>query len=68
MLFRSNKSQKLLKFANELEAHTLGIEDDNEKAHIQSYIKIVRQEAENCDPVSDILSDIKELICQMPKD
>lgn len=63
-----NKSQKLLKFANELEAHTLGIEDDNEKAHIQSYIKIVRQEAENCDPVSDILSDIKELICQMPKD
>ena len=61
------KSKKLLTFANELEAYALDI-DDNNKAEIQRYINIIRQEAENCDPVTDILNDIKELVFQMPKE
>jgi len=56
-----DKSRKLLKFAEELEAFASDIGDDTIKSPLLTYIDFVREKADKCDPVADILNEVKAL-------
>lgn len=55
------KSQKLRKYVEELEVFTTNTSDEITKELLTKYIHFVRQKAENCDPVTDILNEIKAI-------
>jgi hypothetical protein len=56
-----DKSRKLLKFAEELEAFASDICDDTIKGPLITYVDFVREKANKCDPVADILNEVKAL-------
>jgi len=56
------KSQKLLKYAEELEAFASDTNDETVREPLSTYIKLVRQKAEKCDPVKVILTEVKAII------
>lgn len=53
------KSQELRKYAGELEAFTSTLDDPIKKEQLTAYIQFVRQRAQENDPVSDILNEIR---------
>ncbi|MNO27925.1 hypothetical protein D3C76_178110 [compost metagenome] len=55
------KSQELRKYAGELEAFTSTLDDPIKKEQLTAYIQLVRQRAQESDPVSDILNEIRLL-------
>jgi hypothetical protein len=55
------KSQKLRKYTEELENFVSKESDDITKELLTTYISIVRQKAANCDPITDILNQVKAI-------
>ncbi|ETT74130.1 hypothetical protein C173_10031 [Paenibacillus sp. FSL R7-277] len=55
------KAQKLRGYTEELERFVAACMDETEKELITTYIQLVREAAEDCDPVKDILSEMKTL-------
>jgi len=55
------KSQKLRKYAGELEVVVSTASDKTTKELLTSYINLVRQKAGNCDPVTDILNEVRDI-------
>lgn len=55
------KSQKLHAYAKELEEFASGMSEDTTKELLARYIRLVRQKAEKCDPLIEILNEIKEI-------
>lgn len=55
------KAQKLRNFAEELESFVVACKDKTTKELLTTYIQLVREAAENCYPVKDILSEVKAL-------
>jgi len=56
-----DKSRKLLKFAEELEAFASDIGDDTIKGPLVIYIDLVREKADKCDPIANIINEVKLL-------
>lgn len=56
------KAQKLREYAEELERFVVACKDETTKKSFTTYIQLVREEAEDCDPVEDILSEVKALV------
>lgn len=57
-------SQKLLKYAEELEAFAKAMVDETTKEMLSVYIDLVHRKSENHDPVKDILNEVKAIINQ----
>lgn len=55
------KSQKLRNYAVELEVFASTASDEITKELLTAYINFVHQKAENCDPVADILNEVKAI-------
>jgi hypothetical protein len=55
-------SQKLRKYAGELEAYALETDDEITREQLSAYIDLVHQKAEKCDPVKDILTEVKTVV------
>lgn len=55
------KSQKLRKYTEELENFVSTESDDTTRELLTTYISFVRQKAANCDPITDILSQVKAI-------
>lgn len=55
------KAQRLHQYAKALEAYALATGDEATKELLSMYIALVRQKAESCDPVDDILNEIKSI-------
>lgn len=55
------KSQRLRKYAEELERYALETSDEVTKELLSVYITLVHRKADNCDPVTDILNEIKSI-------
>lgn len=55
------KAHKLRDYAEELERFVATSEDEMTKNSFSTYIKLVREAAEDCDPVEDILNKVQEL-------
>ena len=53
------KAQRLRRYAEELEAYALTMGDEASKELLTGYVTLVRQAAENCDPLQDILNEVK---------
>lgn len=53
------RSQELRKFAGELEAFTSTLDNPIKKGQLTTYIQLVRQLAQESDPVLDILNEIR---------
>jgi hypothetical protein len=56
------KAQKLRKFAWELEEYAGGIGDEGTKELLFTYIALVNEKAEKCDPVADIAKEVKTMV------
>lgn len=54
-------SKKLLKYAGELEVFASTTNDETTKELITAYINFVHQKAESCDPVTDIINEVKAI-------
>ncbi|MBZ9688484.1 hypothetical protein G9F72_019325 [Clostridium estertheticum] len=52
------KSQRLHKYADELEVLVATTADANTKEFLIAYIKLVRKKAESCNPIVDILNEV----------
>jgi flagellar motility protein MotE (MotC chaperone) len=57
-----HKSRKLLKFAEELEAYTSNICDQTKKQLLDKYISLVRDKANACDSIANILNEVKNIL------
>lgn len=57
-----NKSKQLLQFAQELEEYVSSISDATDKELLTTYINLVRQKANKCDPLADILKEVRGII------
>ncbi|WP_372661249.1 hypothetical protein [Cohnella sp.] len=55
------KAQKLRDYAEELESFVSTASDETTKKLLNTYINFVRQKANKCDPVKNILNDVKDL-------
>ncbi|MNC08158.1 hypothetical protein D3C75_557340 [compost metagenome] len=55
------KAQKLRDYAEELDRFVATCTDKTTKESVAIYIRLVRETAEECDPVEDILREIKAL-------
>lgn len=55
------KAQKLRQYAEALEAYALAQSDDLTKKFLSAYISLVRQKAKSCDPVDNILNEIRSI-------
>lgn len=54
-------SQKLCKYADELELFVSVSNDQAAKELLSAYITLVRQKAEKCDPVADVINKVKAI-------
>ncbi|MDU5145429.1 MAG: hypothetical protein E6230_24950 [Paenibacillus dendritiformis] len=55
------KSQELRKYAGQLEEYASKLSDDTNKKLLYTYIQLVHQKADSCDPVTEILTEIKDI-------
>jgi len=55
-------SQRLRKYAEELEVYALATDNETNKELLLSYIDLVHRKAKNCDPVTDILNEVKAIV------
>ncbi|MEX1028652.1 MAG: hypothetical protein WDZ91_01245 [Paenibacillaceae bacterium] len=54
-------AHKLRNYVEDLERFVLTCRDETTKEAFATYIQLVREVAENCDPVKDILNEVKTL-------
>lgn len=54
-----NISQKLRRYADELEKHKTDMDDEKAKELLSVYITLVRQKADGCNPITDILKKVE---------
>lgn len=56
------KAQSLRQYAESLEAYALATGDEVTKELLSVYVALVHQAAENCDPITDILNEVKSIV------
>jgi len=55
------KAQKLHRYADEIEAYSKLTKDPEAKESLDRYVKMVRKKAEKCDPIKEIIQEIKAI-------
>lgn len=58
------KSQRLKKYAEELETFVATAADANTKEILKAYIILVNKKAESCNPIDDILNEVKKIVSE----
>lgn len=55
------KAQKLRRYADEIETYSKLTKDTEAKESLDRYVKMVRKKAEKCDPIKEIIQEIKTI-------
>lgn len=55
------QAQKLRRYADEIERYAKSAEDPATKESLDRYVKLVREKAGKCDPIAEIISEIKAI-------